>query len=53
MFSGLDPWRVLESTDPIEAMIVGEMITTAQLLKGKERQDLANRIANALNGGKG
>lgn len=51
MHYGLDPMIMLTTDDPILDAALGAAIEAAQAERATERQDLAVRIANAINKG--
>jgi hypothetical protein len=46
--SGLDPLLVLDCHDPVEMLALEAAVTGAARLRGQERQDIANRLAEVL-----
>lgn len=48
MLTGLDPLRLLHTTDDLERAVIVELHNRAIELKKKEREALANEIANEV-----
>lgn len=51
LLSGIDPMEILECHDPIRLLALGVVIEKVAEAEANRRQDLANRIAQAMNGG--
>lgn len=47
----IDPMHILDSDDPVKTLALGVVANLTQEIRGKERQDLAVRIANEVLGG--